>query len=141
MNANDWPAILELDLRASSIVRADLLKRLASETGAVMLVREKESQLTGHALLRLGRIASYIGPIIAEDPNTAATLLRAAVAAHDRDDMPLFIDTATKPVIESALLSEGFEIARTLTRMGRSPAPHPMGYSERVHAIAGLELC
>jgi GNAT superfamily N-acetyltransferase len=140
----DWESVQSLDRQMSGVDRSRLIETIAAEAGVTVLVAEEEGTegVTGFAVLRPGRVAAYIGPIVALDAATAAALFRGLMGRCATAGVPVFVDTVTQPVLEPALIEEGFAIARTLTRMGRTAAEgHRMAYGEGVFAIAGLELC
>ncbi|MCL2641068.1 MAG: hypothetical protein FWD53_09515 [Phycisphaerales bacterium] len=136
----DWEWIIALDQRASRVNRTVLLKRLAQEPGAKVVVAEDGR---GFAMYRLGRVAGYIGPIVAEDAEVAGRLCQALVAAHAREDssVPLFVDVGEGSPLENTLTAAGFVVARRLVRMGKATDQHPLAYGPMVFAVAGLELC
>jgi GNAT superfamily N-acetyltransferase len=122
----DWEAVLELDRQMVGIERGRLLEALRGEEGETMLAAEEDGELTGYAVLRPGRVAGYIGPVNALDSGTGAALFKGLMGACAQSGVPVFVDTATQPVLEPALVEEGFQIARTLTRMGRGVEMHRM---------------
>ena len=72
-----------------------------------------DGQVNGFGLSRLGRIGSYIGPVIACSPRIAAgivsKLLERFAPATER---PVFIDVPRGSSLEPWLKSEGFEVVR-----------------------------
>ncbi|MCL2646307.1 MAG: hypothetical protein FWD61_04775 [Phycisphaerales bacterium] len=137
----DWHAVAAMDHRASRVNRTLLLKRLAQEPGAHAIVAEAGGKRIGFAMYRAGRIAAYIGPIVAEDPATASKLCQSLIAAHNNPVFPLFADVAAESPLESCLHAAGFIVARKLIRMGKAADQHPLAYSPMAFTVAGLELC
>jgi hypothetical protein len=79
------------------------------------LVAERDGRLVGFLLGRDGRIASHLGPLIADDAATARALLARAL---EMIDGPIFIDLAdSKHDTLTWLAGHGFAPARPLTRM------------------------
>jgi len=134
----DWASVVAMDQRASRVNRTVLLKRLAQEPGAKSVVAEDG---TGFAMYRPGRVAGYIGPIVAEDAATAGKLCHALIVAHDNSSVPLFVDVGADSPLEGTLHDAGFVVARKLVRMGKATDRHPLAYGPMVFAVAGLELC
>src|SRR5262249_32795389 len=69
--------------------RSHLLGRLRGRLPKAELVARRDGRLTGFLLGRDGRIASHLGPLIAEDGETAGALLSHALAAIEG---PIFVD-------------------------------------------------
>jgi GNAT superfamily N-acetyltransferase len=91
---------------------------------------------TGYAMVRRGRIASHVGPVIAANERDAVVLIEAAVTTTAGLVMLDVPDAWTG--IATWLREHGFEIQRPLLRMalGRD---RPLGEPSRVFAIAGPE--
>jgi GNAT superfamily N-acetyltransferase len=137
----DWDQVIALDQRATRVNRKILLQRLAQESSAHAVVCEQAGKIVGFGMLRPGRVAAYIGPIVAEDVKLAGAICVALIAAHNRPDFPLFIDVGAGNAIEPHLRASGFTVARQLIRMGRAAVQCPLAYNPETFAIAGLELC
>lgn len=125
--------LLRLDREAFGADRGGFLKRLASESHGVT-----ESD-RGLLFARAGRLATYLGPLIARDAATAESLLDQWL----RDPLPrsasgaLFWDIPG-PNVEAARLAAkyGFQPVRDLTRM-RLPGAASPGRLHWQYAIAG----
>ena len=92
---------------------------------------------SGFVLGRDGRVAKQIGPLSADNPESATSLLRQALKYSDG---PIFIDVAASQVdFIDYLTGVGFRRQRGFMRMlhGRS---EPFDDPKRVYAIAGPEL-
>lgn len=120
-----------LDAEALGFERAGVLKHLAARTGSRML---RHAQ--GFALLREGRIARHIGPLIATQESAAAALLSDIASSEPG---PVFIDVPDdRPFLREQLAEQGFVPQRGFTRMTLGePVPH--GQPAFIHAIAGPE--
>lgn len=134
MGEADIAAVAALDASAFGAPRQFLLEdffrrapQLAFVTGAC----------TGFALARPGRVATQIGPIIADNEDAAAGLLAAAL---DTAAGPVFLDLCDRWTNLAALLRQrGFTVQRPYLRMGlrRGAA---FGDAERTFVIAGPEF-
>lgn len=92
---------------------------------------------TGFVLARDGRLATQIGPLVADDQETAVALLRAALA---RIDGAVFIDVPDhQGEVRTWLAKQGFSVQRGYTRMllGQSA---PLDRPASIMALAGPEF-
>jgi GNAT superfamily N-acetyltransferase len=102
-----------------------------------IVVRRDDARDAGYALARCGRIATYIGPIVAESTPDAERLLDAALARLDRRDVCL--DLHRGGFLEPAALAErGLTKRRGLVRM-RYGAPNAAATSRSICASTGPE--
>jgi ribosomal protein S18 acetylase RimI-like enzyme len=134
----DWPALLQLDAAAFGCDRALLVSRLRERSKGFACVAEGgRNRLRGFLLGREGRIATQLGPIVADDQDTATAL---AAWAGARLESPLIVDALQRHEgFSSWLPAHGFEKERVYTRMalGRDEL---FGDAGRMVAIAGPEL-
>jgi GNAT superfamily N-acetyltransferase len=117
-----WPKICAYDAAAFGSERSRLLAGLRERMPAAGLVALRGDRLAGFLLGREGRIATHLGPLVAEDAATAYALLTRAIAAITG---PIFIDLVdSKTAIRTFLEAQGFAFTRPLTRMvhGRASA-------------------
>jgi GNAT superfamily N-acetyltransferase len=111
----DWPSLCVYDSATFGSDRSHLLGRLRGRLSPAELLARRGGKITGFLLGRDGRIASHLGPLIAEDEETACALLSRALAAVDG---PIFADLADSKAKSRAFLeAQGFVAARPLTRM------------------------
>ena len=91
----------------------------------------------GFALIRRGRIAHQIGPLLARDADSASVLLQRALQALPGN---VFIDVPdARDVLCHQLRAAGFVAQRGLVRM--MAGSHPLrGQTDLIHAIAGPEF-
>jgi GNAT superfamily N-acetyltransferase len=90
----------------------------------------------GYALVRSGRVASQLGPVVAASERDALILLEASIASTQG---AIFVDVPEAwTEIEAGLSAHGFAVQRPFVRMalGRDT---PYGDPARVFAIAGPE--
>ena len=133
----DWPALCAYDAACFGADRSALLQWLRGRLPAVELVAERHGRVTGLLLGRNGRMASQIGPLVAEDDDVAHALLARALSAVEG---PVYVDFADSKTALRAWLAEcGFTAQRPLTRMllGRSS-----GFDDepRTFAVVGPEF-
>lgn len=133
----DWPLILALDAQAFGCDRAPLLERLRVRARDFACVAERGGRLRGFLLGRDGRLATQLGPIVAEDEATAA-----ALAAHACARLPdcVIVDALDRHgEFADWLGAQGFNRERPYTRMALD-RDTLFGDPQRCIAIAGPEL-
>jgi Acetyltransferase (GNAT) domain len=137
VDGRDWPQIIAYDKDVFGADRSVLLRRLADRLPAAALVAERQGRIAGYLFGRDGRNMSQLGPLAAQDEDTAIALLAKAIAAVPP---PLVIDLPDRHAALGDWLSNlNFKAERPLTRMiyGRSNA---FDDGARLFAIAGPEL-
>ena len=111
----DWSGLCAYDTAAFGADRSRLLGRLRGRLPPADLVARCGGRLVGFLLGRDGRIASQLGPLIADDAVVARALLARTLATIAG---PIFIDLAdSKTETRAWLEARGFAAARPLTRM------------------------
>jgi GNAT superfamily N-acetyltransferase len=111
----DWRALCAYDAAAFGADRGALLQCLRGRLPAAELIAERNGRIAGFMLGRNGRSASQVGPLIAEDDDTARLLLASALSAIEG---PVYLDFAdAKTEIGAWLTRCGFVAQRPLTRM------------------------
>lgn len=132
-----WPEICAYDAAVFGSERSGLLARLRGRTPAADVVALRGNRLAGFLLGREGRIATQLGPLVAEDAATAHALLMRVIAAITG---PIFIDLAdSKAETRAFIETQGFSFTRPLTRMvyGRAGA---FDDGIRTFAVVGPEF-
>ncbi|HMA06244.1 MAG TPA: GNAT family N-acetyltransferase [Ramlibacter sp.] len=131
----DLETLAELDQEALGFAR----KRVLGE-----LLGRPDSRYVRHALgfaiVRAGRLAHQIGPLVATDEPTAVAVMQEAAAALSG---PVLIDVPDdRPVLRQALMESGFAPQRGFARMALATAEQriPRGQTHFIHAIAGPEF-
>jgi hypothetical protein len=138
MDDRDWPQILDLDQKAFGASRETVLRNLASRQPKIALVAERNGQIAGFVLGREGREALQIGPLVADDAQTARALLGAALG---RIDGPVYLDIADHAApLQAWVLAQGFAVQRSFTRMAHGPEGGAPGNAAVVFCPAGPEL-
>jgi len=130
-------AIEDLDVSAFGASRKRLLKRYLNK-GRFSFAHGEPTYPKGFVLGRPGSNAHQVGPLVAQTPEIARSLLQAALVATA--GTPVIVDI---PVVNShivGLLEEyGFERKRTLNRMYRGDNLYP-GQPEQIFCLAGFEF-
>jgi hypothetical protein len=135
MTKDDMAVVIALDASAFGAQRQFLLDDFFRRQPKLAFVTEKN--VTGFVLARPGRIATQIGPVIAPDEDTAASLLFAALNAVSG---PVFLDLADRWSELARLLQQrGFTVQRPYLRMGMRRHV-PFGDVARTFVIAGPEF-
>ncbi|MGB7157004.1 MAG: hypothetical protein WBD40_02990, partial [Tepidisphaeraceae bacterium] len=135
---SDWPAILELDRRATGVDRSALLRAMSAEACVRLRVIEQAERLDGFGLARAGRVAGHIGPVVANSLDTATELTEALC-----DEQRVFIDVPAGvrgDGFDAWLKDHGFCVLRRLTRMAKPARAEPLLATASVFATAALEL-
>lgn len=134
----DFDKILAADRDVFGADRGELLQSLHADAPDFTLASELESEVIGYALGRGGAQADHLGPWIAWDHPTARELLAEFLSRSGRDtvivDCPKNNDMARE-----LLLSHGFRISRSMTRMRRG-LDAPVGQPELLCGILGPEF-
>jgi GNAT superfamily N-acetyltransferase len=131
----DLDTLSELDQEALGFARKPLLAELLGRPDS-RYVRH----VLGFAIVRAGRIAHHIGPLVATNEAAAVAVMREAAAALSG---PIFIDVPNeRPVLRQALADAGFAPQRSFARMAMAVAEQrvPRGQTHFIHAIAGPEF-
>lgn len=135
--AADLNRIAAYDAEVFSLDRAHILGGLYARAPSVAQIAERHGKICGFILGRDGRRAVQIGPLSAEDPDTAIALVRAALGNVNG---LVYLDSLDgQGAFNNYLTSRGFRVQRGFTRMllGRSAA---FDDPPRTFAIAGPEL-
>jgi GNAT superfamily N-acetyltransferase len=133
----DWGELVAFDSPGFGADRSQVLSRLRSRLPQSAFVARRDGAVCGYALARDGRTATQIGPVCAEDEETAIALLAAALGTVRT---PVTLDLACRHGATGAWLREfGFTMQRSFTRMALGQArAFDDGY--RIVAAAGPEL-
>ncbi|ARP98670.1 GNAT family N-acetyltransferase [Pseudorhodoplanes sinuspersici] len=132
-----WPSLCDYDAAAFGARRDAMLGRLRGRLPQAELYAVRGGKISGLLLGRDGRSANQLGPLIADDDETALALLQRAISAIEP---PIYLDFAdAKNRLRGWLETTGFSDVRPLTRMalgnhGRFDDPR------RTYAVAGPEF-
>jgi len=125
--------VARFDAAVFGAKREALLADLCSRAGAHGFELEGRN---GYALMRPGRVAAQLGPVVAANENDALILLEAAIASTPGS---IFVDVPDAWTgMTTSLGARGFRVQRPFLRMalGREV---PYGDPPQVFAIAGPE--
>lgn len=129
-------ALAAFDLPRADVDRSRLLRHLLGDPDVHAWQVERNGELAGYALLRPGRTRPHLGPIVADDEGTLATLL--ATVQPVLDGREVFIDAVRKPATRAAFEAAGLHVSRRLVRMTRDRAI-PVLSAAPLRAAVGLE--
>ena len=134
----DWPAIRERDLDAFGASRLGLLQRLAGEAPEYARVVSRGGHVHGYVFGRHGHNREHLGPLVADDADTAAALLDSVLTAQPTRRFYLDVPD-DRQEWRDILTAMGFALERPFLRMHRGPLTTP-GQPSAVYAIAGPEF-
>lgn len=130
--------IAAMDAASFGANRLSLLTEMSKRIAMKSHFAHGDTPVAGFAMIRDGRHAVHIGPIVADDAGIAGSLLTPMLLMLDAP--AVIIDAfAHQTEFVKALADAGYEVQRTLTRMHLGPKA-PGGAPERYFAIAGPEL-
>lgn len=101
----DRPEIVALDRAANGLDRSALFESLFAQ-GCVAVIREA-GQLAGFAVCRDFGRGKVIGPVVAQDANTAQTLIRFHLEEQSETDTLMRVDTAVESGLPAWLADLG----------------------------------
>jgi GNAT superfamily N-acetyltransferase len=136
-NGNSWSSLTAYDATAFGADRGAIIARMQGRLRGADLFATRHDRCAGMLLGRDGRVASHLGPLIAEDDEIAKTLLTHALRIVPG---PVFIDLAdSKAAVRQWLEGCGFAPQRPFTRMlyGRSTS---FDDGLRTYAVIGPEF-
>jgi GNAT superfamily N-acetyltransferase len=137
ISGDDWLTLCHYDAQVFGADRSALLSRLRGRATGAELAAWRGDRMTGFVLGRDGRSATQLGPVTAEDEDTARALLGLALAGARR---PIYIDLVdSKSALRRWLEGRGFTAQRPFTRMVYGGAM-TIGDVARTMAVAGPEL-
>jgi predicted N-acetyltransferase YhbS len=137
--ADDRAAIAACDRGAFGVDRTRVLDALIEEgAGDALVLASATGELAGYALVRAGRNATYIGPIVATDAAAALALVDGMLARFAGTEVCLDLHRGGT-LAPDALAARGLTMRRGLTRMRRGPRTGT-AVSRAIAASAGPEL-
>lgn len=137
MAETDLPAIAAFDAVSAGTDRAGLLRHLQQRLPQAGFVARRHGQVTGFVLARPGRQCAQIGPVVADDEETAIGLLAAAGASLDGMVCLDLFDQ--RHSIRRWLDGQDFRAVTTFARMVQGPS-QLFPVEHRTMVMAGPEL-
>lgn len=129
--------LLAWDSERSGLQRRAILCHLRDRQPGMALLAERDGRPVGFVLGREGRLATQIGPLVADDDHAALALLQAAIQASAA---PYFLDVPdSRMQMRAWLESQGGTAPRYFIRMVRGDAKR-IESAGNVYAIGGPEL-
>jgi GNAT superfamily N-acetyltransferase len=133
----DWSLLCRYDAKAFGADRSALFARLRGRAPGAEFAAWRERRILGFVLGRDGRSAMQLGPLTADDDDTAVALLERALTGTSG---PIYIDVAdSKSMLRRWLQDHGFTPQRPFMRMVHESALE-FGDIARTMAVAGPEL-
>jgi len=127
----DMSAVAAYDGPRFGAPRTGVLEALRGRVPDCALVAERDGAIAGYVMARDGRMATQVGPLLADDDAVAEALLAAAL---ERAEGPVFVDLLRDHgALERTLGEWGFSEQRPYTRM-------LLGHSEALHDRACMYL-
>lgn len=145
MQPADLPAVTAYDAGVFGTDRAHILSELLAGHPASCVVAVRDGQVVGYALSRPGARAWHIGPVAADDPQTATALVAASLAAapppSGADGQRGLVMDVVMPNAAAVQLAQtlGLALVRPFIRMTRGASP-PAVDAARLYTSAGPEL-
>jgi GNAT superfamily N-acetyltransferase len=137
IGTDDWTDVCDFDAAAFGADRRGVLSGLRGRLPAAERIAQSQGRIVGFSLGRNGRIASHIGPLVAENDTVACAILSHALAAIEG---PVFIDLAdAKSAVLYFLQERGFARVRPFTRMILGSAQR-FDDAARTFAVIGPEF-
>lgn len=135
-----WQTAMRFDHVHFGFDRSVLLQRLANEPDTLTIGCVSGAEIHGIALVRPGRTAHQIGPVVADGPDIAEALVAAALdrLATRNHGARVILDVVDQDNGFAAILSRlSLTPSRHLTRMYRGDIPPA---TAQCYAAAGFEL-
>jgi GNAT superfamily N-acetyltransferase len=130
--AFDLAAVAEFDLLAFGADRRGLLQAIAQRPYSRVILGD-----AGYALIRRGRTATQIGPIVARTADISVHLFQLA---GQQVAGAIILDVPARAVeLSTGLAAAGFVVDRSFTRMANDQG-RSFGESSMIAAIAGPDL-
>ena len=137
INSSDFGEVVCYDRPRSGLEREHVLAHLLHRRPRLAFAARRSDILVGYVLARDGRLATQIGPVVADNAETAVALI--ALAMHTGAP-PYILDVPDAHTqLTGWLERQGATAPRGFMRMVRHPYP-PIESERNVFALAGPEL-
>lgn len=123
LGPSDSAAVVRLDSTATGIDRSALLRYFLAEDGVGVYGARQPAVagLAGYVVVRPGREAFHVGPLVATNVEVREALL--AAASRHAAGRTVLLDAVREEERSSWLSASGLSVARTLQRMTRPARP------------------
>jgi GNAT superfamily N-acetyltransferase len=135
---DDLPAVTEFDAPYFGVDRRAVIAAWQKRTPEYAFVAKREGRIVGYCLGRPGLNYETIGPVVAQDEDTARALV-ARVLANIGPRSAVLDAYEHTPGFLSWLGERGFAKQRPFIRMYRGTNAHP-GNTSRLYALCGPEV-
>ena len=132
-----WPEIAAYDLAVSGIDRPDFMRRWISQPGGKGFAWKRDGALAGYGFLRPCRSGFKIGPLYADDTDTARRLLESLLSTIPGQPVSLDVpevNTGALASVEERGWRQSFGCARMVN--GAEPAM----VTDRVFGVTSFEF-
>lgn len=134
----DLPAVTAFDEMRSAMRRGPVLRYLFASAPNLAFVAEREGRLLGYGLGRPGRVATQIGPVVADDEDVGLLLLGRGIAAVEPG---VLIDVPDRHGrLVDWLRAQGAVRERGFMRMVLVDDKPALADAGSIFALAGAEL-
>lgn len=116
--------------------RSLLLGELSRQPDTLAILSKAQVNLGGYALIRRGRLAWHLGPVVADSPEIARQLVLAA--SRPLAGQPLLCDAFAHTEFTASLEQIGLSLSRRLTRMTLA-RPQPLLLASPAFSAASFE--
>jgi ribosomal protein S18 acetylase RimI-like enzyme len=134
----DAVAVESLDVTAFGVSRRSLLAALARQSSVALVLERKPGSIAGFGFARAGSQALYVGPVVANSPESGLALVEALIAQNSIKMVYWDIPDPNKAAVSLAQ-RYGLTVQRPLVRMflGENSAA---GDPRRQFGLAGPEV-
>ena len=138
MREEDLEHVLLRDRAVFGADRGRLLRALFQIAPGYAWIAERAGSVEGYSFGRPGFLYEQLGPVIAQDAQTARNLISASLSSQNGTKMAIDVPASNAAWL-SWLGERGFSPARSFVRMCRGENKHPGSHSQ-IYAIAGPEF-
>jgi hypothetical protein len=138
LREEDLEHVLLRDRLVFGADRSRLLRALFQLAPGYAWIAEKARNIEGYSFGRPGFLYDQLGPVIAQDAQTAGSLVSASLRLQNGTSVAIDVPASNGAWL-SWLGERGFSPARSFVRMRRGENKHPGSLSE-IYAITGPEF-
>ena len=137
-----WPALLAFDRESVGVDRERQLRHLVAEPSATARVLLQNGRLVAFGFSRRGRLAGAIGPVVAQDDDSAKQIIDALLADRRTLDgeRGIALDLLGHPEFKTYVTTRGFVMRRQNIRMFRPEKKRAVLAGPHVYAATALGM-